>query len=581
MAVETRAVPNATRSDFRLGPKALAMFAFLGVCALVSVVASREVADIAGFIGVFFGSVITGSLFIKRSRRFHGRERRGWSLIGVGVLFAAAGVLSIAIVFFATGDAPAFGLNDLFFFATYVTIIVGFGVLPHTQGSALQRTRMAIDGMVGAVFVGSLLWVYLGSILAENLAAASATTKTIGFGYPFFDLVFITVAVLVLLRRSTRRFDTRLALFIVGVFAQVIADVLFLASAQAGSFDQATPPYALNLIGLAAFFASAYLLGSSPPVREYAERVTPLWMIGAAYLPAVGMLVVFVVDTFISGEPNHVLLAATIIVGLLVIARQGVSIAENRVYIEQQRNALVSTISHELRTPLTAIAGFVEILRERDGSIDDDEQREMLDIVFQQTGYMSRIVSDLIMLARGADSEIELEIREVVVSDLVTSAIHASGIRPDTVVVECRPDLVGFVDPSRLQQVLVNLLTNVERYGGPNRLVRVVEHGSDLTFEVHDDGQGIPRRYEVSVWDRFERGPNKLNAAIPGSGIGLAIVQAIVKAHGGTASYRVSEKLGGACFTVLLPGRGAVAHMPVRGTDVAEHASIQREGVTP
>lgn len=562
MTVETRVAATVGRADFKLGPGAIAMFAFFAVTAFITLVAESDVADAAGFVGVLLGSVVTGWLFVRGSRRFEGRERLGWQLIGVGVLFAAAGVTSIAIAFFLVGDAPAFGWNDLFFFATYATIIAGFAVLPHTQGSALQRTRMAIDGMVGAVFVGSLLWVYLGSILAHNLESAATTTKVIGFFYPFFDLVFLTVAVLVLLRRSTRRFDTRLALFTAGVVAQVVADLMYLVSVRTGTFQDATPPYAMNLLGLAAFFASAYLLRSSPASREYAERDTALWLVVAAYLPAVGMLVVFVLDTYKNSTPNHILLTSTIIVGLLVIARQGVSIAENRVSIEQQRNALVSTISHELRTPLTAIAGFVELLRENDGSIDRDEEREMLDIVYQQTGYMSRIVSDLIMLARGVDSDIELKVREVSMIDLVTSAIHASGLSPESVDVECRSDIVGFVDPARLQQVLVNLLTNVARYGGSKRLVRVADRGSDLVFEVHDDGPGIPRRYELRVWDRFERGPNRLNAATPGSGIGLAIVQVIAKAHGGSADYRTSEELGGACFTVVLPGRATVTTEP-------------------
>ncbi|MCL1598958.1 MAG: HAMP domain-containing histidine kinase, partial [Actinomycetia bacterium] len=261
----------------------------------------------------------------------------------------------------------------------------------------------------------------------------------------------------------------------------------------------------------------------------------------------------------VTSRADHVLLIGTITVGLLVIARQGVAIAENRAHIEQQRNALVSTISHELRTPLTAITGFIDLLREPDDVLDDAERKEMFDIVHQQTGYMARIVSDLIMLARGADSDIDLMVREVSMVDLVASAIHASGVSPQSVTVDCSPDLVGFVDPERIQQVLVNLLTNAARYGGPNRIVRVSGKGSGLILEVHDDGPGIPRRYEVRVWDRFERGPNRLNAAIPGSGIGLAIVQAIASTHGGIASYRTSEVLGGACFVVTLPARGAVA----------------------
>ncbi len=88
-------------------------------------------------------------------------------------------------------------------------------------------------------------------------------------------------------------------------------------------------------------------------------------------------------------------------------------------------------------------------------------------------------------------------------------------------------------------------------------MLRIVSTGSDVVFEVHDNGQGVPRRHEVRIWDRFDRGPNRLNATIPGSGIGLAVVAAIAEAHGGSTAYRTSEFLGGACFSVLLPGRAA------------------------
>ncbi|VAW06816.1 hypothetical protein MNBD_ACTINO01-2448 [hydrothermal vent metagenome] len=564
MTSDTFVAPPAERVEPRFGSGAIAMFVFLAISAAITIVANTEVADAVGFIAVLIGTVASGWLYLQRSRHLTGRERLGWSMIGAGLLIVSVGIVTVAIRFFVIGDAPAFGLTDLFFFTTYVLAIAAVWVLPQTHGSGLQRTRMVIDGLIGAIFFGALLLNYVVSPLAENLASASITTRTIGMVYPFLDLLVLTIVMLVLLRRSAHRFDSRLALFSVGIAAQVLGDVMYVVSAQSGSFEDASPPYAINLFGIGAFFASAYLLRFAPTPREYAERTAPLWTVIVPYAPAVGLLVLFIVDSIVSESVDYILLTGTIFVGLLVIARQGVAIAENRAHIEQQRNALVSTISHELRTPLTAIAGFVDIIREADDSIDDDERYEMLDIVHQQTDYMSRIVSDLIMLARGTGSEINLIVREVTMIDLVTSAIHASGVAPQSVTVDCPPDLIGFVDPGRLQQVLVNLLTNAARYGGPHRLVRVSAKGSGLILEVHDDGTGIPRRYEVRVWERFERGPNRLNAAIPGSGIGLAIVQAIASAHGGTASYRTSEELGGACFAVTLPARGAVAEAQQR-----------------
>lgn len=552
---------RAHRGPFRFGPWALAMFGFFIACGLLTAFGDQETADAAGALGVFVGSAVSGTLFLLRARAFTGRERVGWSLIGGGLLVAATGVLTVAVLFFATGDAPTFGWPDLFFFTTYAFIIAGIGTLPHTHGSPLHRWRMVLDGLIGAVSIGALMWVFLLSDVIHEMETAPLMNRVIGGVYPFLDLVVFTVAVSVLLRRSAYRFDSRLALFTVGVVAQVFGDTVFLLSGAAGSFEDAEPIYALNLLAGAAFFATAYLLEDTPPAREYADRRTPLLVLVAPYIPAVGMLFVYLIGANWAAmdDENRVLLNAMIIVGLLVIVRQGVAIRENRTLVEQQRNTLVSSISHELRTPLTSIVGFVELLEQDDGSLAPEEQREMLEIVHQQVHYMSRIVSDLIMLARGDGSDMGLKVEPVRVDTLVGASIHASGVPPQSVTVDCPRDLVAFVDPDRMQQVIVNLLTNASRYGGPHRLVRVVAKGSDIAFEVHDDGDGIPRRYELTVWERFERGPNRLNASVPGSGIGLAIVDAIAHAHGGSARYRTSEILGGACFAVALPGRGATS----------------------
>ncbi len=561
MALLPRASRHGPGAGPALMPGAVAMFAFLAICGVVTLVAPNEAADAAGALGVFVGSLVTGWLFLSRAAALEGRERLGWSLIGGGMLIGAFGVLTVGAVYLFVGDAPTFGWPDLFFFGTYAAIIVGFSVLPHLQGSPMQRSRMVLDGLIGAVSIGALLWFYVLSVLLEDLQGSPASVRIIGGIYPFLDLIALTVAMLVLLRRSVYRFDPRFALFSIGIVFQVVGDILFLVAGHTGSFEEAEPVYVMNLIALAAFFGSALLLSPGTPTRQYAEREPPLWTVIAPYLPAVGMLTVFILETYLvgTGVADPVLLGATVLVGLLVIGRQAVAIVENRRYIEQQRNALVSTISHELRTPLTSIVGFVELLQEGGGTLDEGERDQMLAIVHQQADYMARIVSDLIMLARDSGKDLRLDLAPVSLLAVARRSIPAAGISERSVTVECDPSLIAYVDPNRIQQVFVNLLSNADRYGGPNRLVRVVTRGSDVIIEVHDDGDGIPKRHEVRVWDRFERGPNRLNAAIPGSGIGLAIVNAIAVAHGGTASYRRSEELGGACFTVFLPARASLA----------------------
>lgn len=548
---------SSANTTVRFGRFSQAVFVFLALCALVTIFGSKDAADAAGALGVMVGAGLAGGLFIARARALEGRERLGWSLIGLGVIVAAVGVLVVGAVFFIQGDAPAFGWTDLFFLATYVLVIVGAAALPQAQGSSMQRARMVLDGLIGAVSVAALLWVLLLADVTSDLSDTSALTRTIGAVYPFLDLVVLIVATSVLLRRSRHRFDVRVALFAGGVFFQVLGDISFFASGQSGSFAEATPVYWINLLAVGFFFASASLVGQPSVGREYADRNPPLWTQVAPYVPALGMLGVFVIEALAGADAatDPILLASVIIVGLLVITRQAVAILDNRATIEEQRDLLVTTISHELRTPLTAVVGYVDLLGE-DRRLDRD-QRTMLSIIHEQADYMSTIVSDLIMLARGTDGGLELDVEPVAVADLAAASIHASGIGPETVEVEGATDLVAFVDRARMQQVLVNLLTNAARYGGDRRRLRIVSDGSQVTFEVHDNGPGVPRRHEVRVWERFDRGPNRLNATIPGSGIGLAVVAAIADAHGGSTAYRTSEILGGACFSVTLPGRAS------------------------
>ena len=158
------------------------------------------------------------------------------------------------------------------------------------------------------------------------------------------------------------------------------------------------------------------------------------------------------------------------------------------------------------------------------------------------------------MLARGDHRHLPLEIDEVTLSSIMTAALR--GVDPDDTRIEEElvKDASVRVDADRLQQALANMLSNAVRYGGDRALLTARIEGEDLTIEVHDNGAGVPTRYETAIWQRFERGAHRLNAITPGLGIGLAIVSAVAESHGGKATYRTSERLGGACFSLVIPG---------------------------
>lgn len=570
IAADEKLVPDVQVSK----PTRRLVLGSLGVLALavITILIDPSLGEYLGMPLMLVGYTIAGVLFTRGSTRYHGRERLAWSLIGTAYLLGAAGVLSFLVAYFAVGDnIPAFGPLDICFILAYLTNLAGLWVLPHMQGAPVRRARVFIDGMVGAVSIILIAWVWFLHDILDRMNDATPLELVIGYAYPLIDVATIVVVMMVTLRRSTLRFDPRVLLIGAGYVAQSIADLLYLHRGLGGSFGDAQPVYELFFLGIMAFLIAGLNVHHRPPAREYAERNTPWWAMLAPYGGAValtGMLLFRLVNLVDSSdayqsETLQLFIGAMVVVGLIIV-RQALAIRETRELVERQRTALVSSISHELRTPLTAMVGFLDILADPDQEIDIPARREMIGIVNQQATYMARIVSDLVMLNR-QDPDIKLQRRLVDVESVVQTAVASLDL--DTgpgVRTEVEPGLVGFFDPNRIQQVLVNMFTNAARYGGPNRLLVARRAARGVEFELHDDGPGVPKRYELVIWDRFERGAQRYNAGAPGSGIGLAIVEMLVRAHGGSVGYRRSERLGGACFTFSVPSHPEAATPRVR-----------------
>jgi two-component system OmpR family sensor kinase len=214
---------------------------------------------------------------------------------------------------------------------------------------------------------------------------------------------------------------------------------------------------------------------------------------------------------------------------------------------EQQVRQFVADASHELRTPLTTIRGYTELARRHPE--DDGATRVALAKVEQESGRMTSLVEDLLLLAR-LDAGRPLAHERVDLSRLVLDAVaDARLLAPDHVwrVQADRPDAVEVGgDPDRLRQVLVNLLTNARVYTPPGTTVTVSVRPDG--FSVHDDGPGFPAG--LDPFERFVRGDESRTGG--SAGLGLSIVKAIVEAHGGTVS--LTSAPGDSAVTVRLPG---------------------------
>ncbi|MDJ0954164.1 MAG: HAMP domain-containing sensor histidine kinase [Acidimicrobiia bacterium] len=519
-------------------------------------------------IGVIAGTVTAGTTILAKLPRVPQEERIAWRLFAIGLLLVTGGML-VFLVSYASGYAAAFGPPDLGFLAGYGIGMAGIALLPHTTGSGLQRLRLLLDGIIGAVAVGALAWVLLYSQVAEALTNSPTWERVVGSAYPLFDMTILVVVMIVLIRRSTYRFDPRLVLLAVGWISLAVADMSFLLNGAGRSFDEAEPLFGLTLTAIAAFVLLSVFMDYPLAAREYAERpATPLWALVLPYGTAAVMVGVLVARIRWSGitSADAILMGATVVVATLVLVRQAVAIRENRRLMESQRAILATSISHELRTPLTAMVGFLELL-DADSFADDTERAEVTAIVNDQAAYLARIVSDLLMLSSDSDG-MELTIAPVPLDRVAWTAVHNASIDQTMVRVDIADNIVAYLDAGRISQALANLLSNAARYGGEHVALCAIVDGGDLVLEVHDDGPGVPRKYELVIWERFERGPNHLNAVAPGSGIGLSVTAAIAKAHGGSAGYRPSDRLGGACFWMRLPGRAQVEPTSRSAADV-------------
>jgi two-component system OmpR family sensor kinase len=226
--------------------------------------------------------------------------------------------------------------------------------------------------------------------------------------------------------------------------------------------------------------------------------------------------------------------------------------AERAAHEEMRR--FLADASHELRTPLAAVSGFLELWQT--GGLTPAEQMQGLQAMRRETARMTRLVSQLLALSR-LDAAPGQEIRpEAVRLDrwLDTMLPAWRGLVGDRVVLKTRP-ATAWVDPDRLAEVVMNLLDNAARYGGPDGSIVVAAGPGPLgaRLEVIDQGPGFPPNALDHLFERFWRGHEARREHTAGAGLGLALVKAVVEAHGGRV-HASNNPEGGARIVVDLPG---------------------------
>ncbi|HEX3263815.1 MAG TPA: HAMP domain-containing sensor histidine kinase [Solirubrobacterales bacterium] len=223
----------------------------------------------------------------------------------------------------------------------------------------------------------------------------------------------------------------------------------------------------------------------------------------------------------------------------------------------QLQREFVADASHELRTPLTSVLANLELLQERLTRADaGTDEHEMVSSALRSSKRMSRLVSDLLLLARAdagrASPRAEVDLGEVATAAVAEVRPVADGHR--LTILEAEPVSVQ-ANADELHRLAVNLLDNGVRHtpDGTEIQVAVERRNGDAVLEVSDDGPGLPSGMEGQIFSRFVRGAGPADlAGQSGTGLGLAIVKAVATSHGGQVEAGTSSG-GGARFTVRLP----------------------------
>lgn len=278
-------------------------------------------------------------------------------------------------------------------------------------------------------------------------------------------------------------------------------------------------------------------------------------------------MAVYLLDPKKLGQSAHTLtLTISLLVAMLVLAIGAggwliVADLRRQLTLARQKTDFVSNVSHELKTPLTSIRMFSELLAE--GRVTDAaKQRNYLQVITAEAARLTRLINNVLDFSRLERGEKKYAFTRCDLGAVVTETVET--YRPHleqagfTLELDTPPAPV-FVNGDRdaLAQVLVNLLSNAEKYSNGQKEIRVElrQCAQPLPFlevRVLDRGLGVPPGTEERIFEQFYRAHDSLSSGIQGSGLGLTLARQIARAHGGEVSHEAREG-GGSCFMLRLP----------------------------
>ena len=241
---------------------------------------------------------------------------------------------------------------------------------------------------------------------------------------------------------------------------------------------------------------------------------------------------------------------------------------------DRRKDEFVAMLAHELRNPLAPIRNGIDVLRLLPPN--GDQAKQILDMMEEQAHNLVRLIDDLLDVSRCGRGKLELKRTETTLTKIIANAIQAAhplvhANRHVLAVTEASESLHVHGDPTRLTQVVTNLLNNAARYTPPGgKILLTTERiGDEVAIRVKDNGIGIASDMLSKVFEMFVQADSSLNRKHGGLGIGLTLVKSLVEMHGG-AVEATSDGLGmGSEFTVRLPILQAGNMVPDEASDLS------------
>ncbi len=510
-------------------------------------------------------------------------------------------VLHLAVLFPTWADAGYLG--------SYPFVLLAILFLPQQRPLLSSRTRIAFDVMITVTGIVTLGWYFvLGPTILQG--TASELGQLVGTAYPVSTMVLIFCLFLLVMRKNVPAMRPVIFPLILAFVVITITDTIYdyqeiHALYTTGSLLDFGWPLGYLLLGLAA--RALYVVpqeerqvsGQAKESKGTAEQLA-LWQIllPYAWVPAIGFLLLFIWQH--GGDPFLVtgaVIGAVVLLGLLMM-RQFVAMRElstvhqqlrraeqqkARAYelrlealqaeqkmsraFEQERqvnslkNDFIVNVSHELRTPLTTILGYLELLSEHRGQLDDAVQATFLKQIGEGCQELMILVEG-ILNATQMSQEVSSPQREVVsVAHAVQEALEACDpriLQDYRLYVDVPEQLTVCADQHYLRQVLHNLLSNAFKYAPTHTgiTIRVAQDkasASHVCIRVKDEGPGIPANEIPLLFGKFVRLKRDLSGKVRGTGLGLYICKQLVEAMQGQIWVESSGEAGAGsefCFTL-------------------------------